>query len=178
MPIRIGNQDIGLMEVKLIRFSSDGKRAEFPVTESIVIGRADDCGLRVLSKSISRYHCEIALEEDNRIKLKDLGSSNGTFLNGRKIREAWMKAGDKLTLGPFTLILQVNGMPRAILASSVGLAIAKDDTSGPVGGKFSDTISGIEAIESPAAAKLDASRDEQTLADLLKEDQSDQPLNP
>lgn len=175
------------MDVKLIRFSSDGRRAEFPVTDSIVIGRADDCGLRVLSKSVSRYHCEISLEEDNRIHLKDLGSSNGTFLNSRKIREAWMKAGDKLTLGPFTLILQVNGWPRAIVASSIGATIAKDDTSGPVGGKYSDTISGIEAIvDSPASDHLDASQsdaapteeEDQSLEDLLKDDPESQSPNP
>ena len=62
------------MEVSLVMFKADGSRRDFPLAkERIVIGRKHDCDLRIPLTSVSREHCEIVLQEDDRVQLRDLG---------------------------------------------------------------------------------------------------------
>jgi predicted component of type VI protein secretion system len=67
------------------------------------IGRHDDCVIRIRSSQVSRRHCEL-FEEENKLILRDLGSSNGTFVNGKRVlgKQA-LKPGDVLTIGGVTL---------------------------------------------------------------------------
>ena len=48
------------------------------------IGRHDDCLIRIKSSQVSRRHCEVFEVADN-LTIRDLGSSNGTFVNGKKV---------------------------------------------------------------------------------------------
>ena len=50
----------------------------------LLIGRAADCDLRLESDFVSNYHCILLLDEYT-LQLRDLGSKNGTFVNGRRI---------------------------------------------------------------------------------------------
>jgi predicted component of type VI protein secretion system len=67
------------------------------------IGRHDDCLIRIRSAQVSRRHCEIVAEGDT-LMVRDLGSSNGTFVNGKRVlgKQA-LKSGDVLTIGGVTL---------------------------------------------------------------------------
>jgi pSer/pThr/pTyr-binding forkhead associated (FHA) protein len=72
-----------------------------PLEKAIVlIGRQSDCDVSLtLSRKISRKHCCIA-QVDNRFVVRDLGSTNGVFLNGTRIRkEATLSLGDDLMIG-------------------------------------------------------------------------------
>ena len=51
---------------------------------------------------------------DGVLKIRDLGSRNGTYINGKRIDEATVKAGDYLKIGPLTFLLQINGQPEKI----------------------------------------------------------------
>ena len=67
--------------------------------EKFLIGREQDCQLRPNSESISRHHCVIASDEFS-IRVRDLGSTNGTFVNGQRIHtETQLKSGDRLAVG-------------------------------------------------------------------------------
>jgi pSer/pThr/pTyr-binding forkhead associated (FHA) protein len=67
------------------------------------LGRHDDCLIRIKSSQVSRRHCEI-LEVEGRLAVRDLGSSNGTFVNGKRVLgQQPLKAGDELTVGGVTL---------------------------------------------------------------------------
>jgi predicted component of type VI protein secretion system len=67
------------------------------------IGRHDDCLIRIRSAQVSRRHCEL-YEDGGRLMLRDLGSSNGTFVNGKRVLgQQSLKAGDVLTIGGVTL---------------------------------------------------------------------------
>jgi len=103
------------MEVKLIMFKNDGQRKDFPVTgPTISIGRGEDCDLRMPRLSVSRRHCELSLT-DQEIKVRDLGSSNGTYLNNNRIsEETGLKAGDRLAVGPVVFAVQIDGQPEEI----------------------------------------------------------------
>ena len=67
------------------------------------IGRQDDCHLRFKSSSVSRKHCEL-FEKKGMLLVKDLGSSNGTNVNGKKIDgQQVLEPGDELTIGGIKL---------------------------------------------------------------------------
>lgn len=101
------------MRVVLVMFK-DGERRDFALTEpKTVIGRKADAVLRIPTADVSREHCEMEVA-GNEVTVRDLGSSNGTYLNGKRIAEARVMAGDKISVGPVTFIVQVNGLPPKI----------------------------------------------------------------
>jgi len=67
------------------------------------IGRHDDCLIRIRSSQVSRRHCEL-FENEGRLIVRDLGSSNGTFVNGKRIgAQQVLNPGDVITVGGVTL---------------------------------------------------------------------------
>lgn len=102
------------MDVALVMFKADGSRRDFAVTKPrIVVGRTSNCDLRIPLSSVSRQHCEIVIDGD-RIHLRDLGSSNGTFHNDTRVQEAELNPGDRITIGPVIFTVRVNGQPEVI----------------------------------------------------------------
>lgn len=103
------------MNVSLVMFKADGSRRDFPVTKPrIVVGRTNDCDLRIPLSSVSRQHCEFRLE-NNQFKLHDLGSSNGTFRNNTRIsQETLLQPGDEVVIGPVVFTVVVDGKPDTI----------------------------------------------------------------
>ena len=65
---------------------------------SVVIGRSRSCNLRLPSADASRRHAEIVGVKGNYL-LRDLRSTNGTFLNGERIQERQLKPGDRIQIG-------------------------------------------------------------------------------
>lgn len=108
---------------------ADGSSKEIPLSRgSAVIGRDESCRLRVPVPSVSRRHCEVAVEDDE-VVVRDLGSSNGTFVNGQRVKQAEVVPGDLLTVGPVVFVVRVDGHPRQIEASesyAAGMVGAED----------------------------------------------------
>lgn len=74
-------------------------------------GRQDECQLRIKSSQVSRQHCQF-YEKNGMLLVKDLGSSNGTFLNGKKIDgQRVLEPGDEVTIGPIKFKVQKIGQP-------------------------------------------------------------------
>ena len=65
-----------------------------------LIGRKEDCDLRLEHKSVSKLHCVI-VKTDGLLLLRDLGSTNGTRVNGQRVRRAALLPNDKLTIASF-----------------------------------------------------------------------------
>ena len=102
------------MDAKLIMFKRDGQRKDFTLRgKSTVIGRGEDCALRVPLLAVSRRHCEL-IKGDNEVRVRDLASSNGTYVNNKRINETVLGPGDRLSVGPIVLTLQVDGKPAQI----------------------------------------------------------------
>lgn len=82
----------------------------FPVAGGLVIGRGADADVRVMDDEISRRHARIAVlgsaATPNRKEMwiEDLGSKNGTFLNGKPIRRERLEDGDKIQVGASTVL--------------------------------------------------------------------------
>ena len=99
------------MQAVLVMFRNDGERRSFSLSrEMMVIGRRQDCDLMIPLGEISRKHCRIIRDGDT-LRLEDLGSSNGTFHNGRRIQEAVLEPGDTVQVGPVSFVVQIDGVP-------------------------------------------------------------------
>ncbi|RZA07838.1 MAG: FHA domain-containing protein, partial [Moraxellaceae bacterium] len=67
----------------------------FPLKDITVIGRAADCDISLSAAHLSRRHAQLQII-DGALFVKDLGSANGTFLNGKQVMEARVRRGDEL----------------------------------------------------------------------------------
>jgi predicted component of type VI protein secretion system len=77
------------------------------------IGRHDDCLIRIRSSQVSRRHCEL-FENEGRLIIRDLGSSNGTFVNGARIgAQQVLNSGDVITVGGVALRIDADVAPAA-----------------------------------------------------------------
>ena len=154
------------MEASLVMFKADGTRRDFPLRPgSLVVGRMYSCELRIPLSSVSRQHCEITVEGDD-IKLRDLGSSNGTYHNSIRVQEAELSAGDEVVVGPVVFTLVVDGVPseinpvRTIVASAgsgdSGATIAPEQ---PLAASDAEVVIASET-EHEAAAAIDLGDDD------------------
>jgi len=73
--------------------------------EKNTIGRLEDNSFHIPEGSVSSHHCEVFLR-DKEVVVKDLNSTNGTFINGEKVSESVLKPGQILRLGQVELKLE------------------------------------------------------------------------
>lgn len=83
---------------------------EFPIEDNreIIVGRSSDLDMVLVEEMVSRRHAKIQLK-DGTIHIEDLGSTNGTFVNGERIVKSRLKEGDRVLIG--SNILKVVSAP-------------------------------------------------------------------
>jgi len=101
------------MTVTLILVRGDGRQSEIPLKGRAIIGRQTDCQIRIPSSGISRHHCELTLA-DGKVLLRDMGSSNGTYVNRQKVQQAQLSAGDLIGLGDLVFAVRIDGNPATV----------------------------------------------------------------
>lgn len=69
------------------------------------IGRAPGVDFVVDAALVSRVHCRLTLSDTNELLLEDLGSTNGTFVNGTKVPKTILSDGDKVTVGRIEFVV-------------------------------------------------------------------------
>lgn len=89
------------MEAKLIVVRGKANKGEVALSLPSTIGRSRDCDLTVAHPMVSRNHCEI-FESDGKLMVRDLGSLNGTFVDGERVTEAEIPPKAEITVGPLT----------------------------------------------------------------------------
>jgi pSer/pThr/pTyr-binding forkhead associated (FHA) protein len=72
----------------------------------MLVGRKEDCDLRLDHKSISKLHC-IVVKTDGLLLLRDLGSTNGTRVNGQRVRRAALLPNDQLQIASLKYTVEV-----------------------------------------------------------------------
>ena len=132
------------VKLKILKGPSQGKELKISRAK-FIIGRGDDCHLRVRSDKISRQHCQIDVE-GAKVVVRDLGSRNGTLVNGERIEgDLELKAADVIQVGPLQFEVMI------------------DHT---LGGKKRPKISGIQEA---AARTADTNADDGDITSWLEE---------
>jgi len=86
-----------------LRFISgkyQGGEFPLPVSKEIVVGRSSELDMVLVEDMVSRRHAKITVTGDQ-IFIQDLGSTNGTFVNGEKIKRARLQEGDRILIGKY-----------------------------------------------------------------------------
>jgi predicted component of type VI protein secretion system len=83
----------------------DGGTPVEVVKDLTLVGRKEECDLRLDHKSVSKMHCVI-VKTDGLLLLRDLGSTNGTRVNGQRVRRAALMPDDELTIAGFKFRIQ------------------------------------------------------------------------
>ena len=85
----------------LIALGGDAQGSEFAIEDaSITIGRGPGVDIAVDESSMSRQHAALEFVRDG-FRVRDLGSTNGIFVNGSQVQASELKHGDRLELGEF-----------------------------------------------------------------------------
>jgi pSer/pThr/pTyr-binding forkhead associated (FHA) protein len=83
----------------------DGGAAVEVVKDLTLVGRKEECDLRLDHKSVSKMHC-VLVKSDGLLLLRDLGSTNGTRVNGHRVRRAALLPNDELTIAGYKFRVQ------------------------------------------------------------------------
>jgi len=167
----------GVMTVALVTFGKSGTRKAFTLDNATtIIGRKLDADLRIPLSDISREHCEFTLDDDT-LMLRDLDSSNGTYVNDEKIfEETPLNAGDHIRIGPVIFTVQIDGEPADITPASQAPAKALPSpadevtqvtqrSSGDTDEFDIDQLEGLEDMDIDDLSDLDLSDEIDDLAD-------------
>lgn len=150
------------MDVKLIMFREDGSRRVFPLEPgATTIGRKDDCNIRIPLAVVSRRHAEVVVDDHGAL-LRDLGASNGTYLNYRRVEEEKLEPGDQIMIGPVVFTVQIDGKPSEGELAQIRTKVSAGQGAGRSGAGVAtsthvstsdeevDPISALEALASSA----------------------------
>jgi len=130
------------------------KRGSFKVRLPLLVGRGEDAKFRIQHHQVSRRHCELFAGDGAEVFLRDLGSTNGTFLDGEQIptsARTAVRSGGLVRVGKVAFVVEYEqpGAPRVRShgddTTQPGIAIAAGD-----GGD--DESFAMEPPEEPAAA--------------------------
>lgn len=106
------------MKASLVLVQTDLSQREIALNKPrIVIGRDTSCQIRVPVSAVSRQHCEV-VADGARVLIRDLKSSNGTFVNRQRVTESELHAGDIVSIGPAVFAVRVDGKPVTIDSES------------------------------------------------------------
>jgi pSer/pThr/pTyr-binding forkhead associated (FHA) protein len=161
-------------------FRESGERRDFPLPRSsVVIGRQEDCSIRIPLPEVSRRHVSIDISGPD-VVVKDLGSANGTYVNNNRVTEDTLAAGDHLIIGPVVFTVQIDGEPEDIRPVKTQLrrrASARADQPTEAKVSESDSVADLFGLDAEdeddpiSALEALASSADQTAVDPYEDDE-------
>ena len=95
------------MKARLVVFRDGRQELCVPISAPLAgIGRDTGNHVQLTMPEISKRHAIVEYGSDG-LRIRDLNSRNGLFVNGAKVQEAKLKDGDRLALGPYTLVFEI-----------------------------------------------------------------------
>jgi pSer/pThr/pTyr-binding forkhead associated (FHA) protein len=135
------------LRLKIVSGNAAGDTVEVGDEEFIIGRQAEGAGSLANDIEISRTHARISAEPDGRFVIQDLGSTNGTYVNGRRIEKPLaLEVGDRIEVGASTLVVQVGAIQPTPAASET---IAPPSRSAE---PATDVPAATEAAPEPAEA--------------------------
>jgi pSer/pThr/pTyr-binding forkhead associated (FHA) protein len=139
------------MRLALRFISGKYQGGEFPLEEKreIIVGRSSDLDMVLVEEMVSRRHARIQLV-DGSVNIDDLGSTNGTFVNGERVTHAELQEGDRVLIG-----------------SNI-LKVVATDSTGPIGSTMEGVQTRAVTRTATSDARMSGSLEEIPLPDLLQ----------
>lgn len=142
------------MNVRFVVIAPESKKGTFSIRLPIVVGRSEEVKFRIQQDRVSRKHCEF-FGQDGVVFLRDLGSTNGTFLNDEQVpasEKTPIDSGAVVRVGGLAFRVEYD-MPSGMQTTAVGEPKAKtsDDTIGLTQGGDSEPLHVEHATETYAA---------------------------
>jgi Nif-specific regulatory protein len=105
---------------RLLVIAGPAKDSTIPLTEGeATLGRDPTNAVAVADVSVSRKHCRLRRDEDDRFHIKDLDSRNGTLVNGLAVKEQWLRHGDEIATGDSVFLFLTEDEDQPVPASRV-----------------------------------------------------------
>ena len=151
-------------ELKILGGKHKGKAIALN-SKKFLVGREQDCHLRPNSDLVSRHHCVFSID-DYAVRLRDLGSTNGTLVNGESLRgEVNLKSGDRVSIGKLELEVVIrqsaaklgaNNSPEpASTVAAIGNLTSSEETETSYELATFQTPPQVDSIETSVVAPLD-----------------------
>ncbi len=91
---------------RLVAVLDDSRRAYELATSPVVVGRSETCDFRLASPEVSRQHCRVVPADDGGWELHDMGSQNGTRVNGNRVAKHPLVDGDRIEFGKLVVLFE------------------------------------------------------------------------
>lgn len=143
------------MQASLILVKADGSTAAVALSKPrTVIGRDVSCQVRIPKPDVSREHCEILIAPGH-VAMRDLGSSNGSYVNGQRVTEAKLSAGDMVAIGSCFFVLQLDGTPTSDEAIERVMRHARRAQTGAAAPGSDDPFDGLSPLSNDDSSVMD-----------------------
>ena len=108
------------MRPRLLVIAGPAKDSTIPLPDGeATLGRDPTNAVPVPDASVSRKHCLLRRDEDDRFQIKDLDSRNGTLVNGLAVKEQWLRHGDEIATGDSVFLFLLEDDDQAVPPSRV-----------------------------------------------------------
>jgi len=122
-----------VVDVRAALVPLDGSAPIEIVKDMTLVGRKEDCDVRLNHKSISKIHC-VLVKTDGLLLLRDLGSTNGTRVNGTRVRRAALLPNDKISFANFHFRIHLGPLDAPAGGAEHTQAINADELAHALGG--------------------------------------------
>jgi HD-GYP domain-containing protein (c-di-GMP phosphodiesterase class II) len=130
-----------------------GKVHHIPSGGRATIGRSENCNFQLVDDGVSRTHCLLE-NKGERVLLTDLGSSNGTFINGDPVVSSYLHNNDELRIGLAAITVELRGSRPQRFERRTTLSLVKDKPTGEYSQRVVD-LSKTMMMSAPAVAASD-----------------------
>ncbi|MHB1844975.1 MAG: adenylate/guanylate cyclase domain-containing protein [Deltaproteobacteria bacterium] len=152
-----GKSLAGLPAPRLVLDRPDGHSLVFPIDDRCTVGRHPANTVQLEDREVSKEHAIVERAPEGGFRIRDLRSSNGTFVNGRRVTELGLRDGDDIRLGTTKIAFRISAGAAPAAGRSSGFTVMQ----GPQ--LFSNVLASVKGEESPDFKPEAAIRDDEVL---------------
>ncbi len=146
--------------------SNEGTIFPLSLGQSYTIGRSSECDIKLQATGISKQHCSLTPVSGFRVEVEDLGSANGTYVNGLLIRKHVLKPGDTISISQYVMQVRKQA-PQLVVASAPRSSTRIYNMNSMGGGGFSGPAGMTNIRSAPNASAAPQAEEAQSSPILL-----------